>query len=285
LTLGPVSDGRFASIVSKNSFPLLTENSQSRWCVSLAPMGGTTLITAKTDAGNSDVLQSVAAALIRLHSTFGRFSAPLDFRIGRNADIASPSRSSRHHDRQQQRQHHDDRERTAATSSSKPRRASTGDQSSRCHRLTIILSTSAPDEIAVILRDFILPTSASRVLKNPQGASLVRLEPSPVSDTSRRPRNAGRRGLRGDGGDLRCRSVAIPDRGEDHPLHSLSGVSWSRRDRRWCASDLSRVIVHPRPLDAPVNAPVENPCAVYVWGVCRAENTCRNDIPKSGGSY
>ena len=81
MTLGPVSDGRFASIVSKNSFPLLTENSQSRWCVSLAPMGGTTLITAKTDAGNSDVLQSVAAALIRLHSTFGRFSAPLDFRL------------------------------------------------------------------------------------------------------------------------------------------------------------------------------------------------------------
>ena len=92
MTLGPVSDGRFASIVSKNSFPLLTENSQSRWCVSLAPMGGTTLITAKTDAGNSDVLQSVAAALIRLHRHSGdsqRLSI-FDF-FNPRADVSSVS--------------------------------------------------------------------------------------------------------------------------------------------------------------------------------------------------
>jgi len=42
---------RFAPIVLKNTFSPMIENSQSRWCASLASMRGTTSITTPADAG------------------------------------------------------------------------------------------------------------------------------------------------------------------------------------------------------------------------------------------
>ena len=68
----------------------------------------------------------------------------------------------------------------------------------------------------------IQPLSAQRVLIEPQGASLVRLEPSPVSETpATRIHRTNGGALRDDGGVLR--SISIPDRGEDHPLQVFRG--------------------------------------------------------------
>jgi hypothetical protein len=48
--------------VLKNSLSLMIENSQRRWCASLASMRGATSITAKTRTGARIDLQSLAVA-------------------------------------------------------------------------------------------------------------------------------------------------------------------------------------------------------------------------------
>jgi hypothetical protein len=87
-------------------------------------------------------------------------------------------------------------------------------------------------------------------------ASLSAVWSQGLSDTSRTEPPHGRRSLRDDGGNPRCRSISVPDRGEIHPLHVVSGVTLVAQ-----GSSLRRVLIGRVVEDVPnLERPRERPC-------------------------